>query len=473
MAADFPRRAAMPSSGCDAGECLGALVSSVDPDSPADDAGFYPGCRIVAVDGMPVRDSIDWRWLTADDEIELSYIDAQGDSGTVLLCRDEGESWGITFDGVVFDGVKRCRNACTFCFMRQLPSGLRPSLSLRDDDFRLSFLSGTFVTMTNVTPEDERRICEQRISPLRVSLHAVDADTRRRLIGKHAARGLGVIERLLASGIEMHVQIVLVPHVNDGDVLRQTLAWAYEHPGILNVGIVPLGYTRHQSVFSESFNDARASLRVLSMLEPFQLRACEERGCAWVYAADEFYRNAYGDSLIDRIPPASFYGDFGMFEDGIGIVRSYIDDMRAASESKTIDAFALACEQAGVSCRMIVGRAMEPLLDQLVSQYALDRVFAPLYVDNDFFGGNVDVTGLLVGADVARALQDDACDALLRGTSIVYALPDVVLNDDGLFLDDLTVEDVQRASGASIRVVSCNPSEFFSELASHVSRMRP
>lgn len=142
------------------------------------------------MDGAPLRDIIDWRWLTADDDITVGYIDLDGEAGVVELEREPGERWGFEFDGVLFDSVKLCRNACVFCFMRQLPDGVRPSLVLRDDDFRLSFLAGTFVTLTNLKPEDEARIIEQHISPLRVSLHASEPELRRRMIGKHAAHGL-------------------------------------------------------------------------------------------------------------------------------------------------------------------------------------------------------------------------------------------------------------------------------------------
>lgn len=158
----------------------------MEPESPADDAGFAPGCYLTTVDGAPLRDIIDWRWLTADDDITVGYIDLDGEAGVVELEREPGERWGFEFDGVLFDSVKLCRNACVFCFMRQLPDGVRPSLVLRDDDFRLSFLAGTFVTLTNLKPEDEARIIEQHISPLRVSLHASEPELRRRMIGKHA-----------------------------------------------------------------------------------------------------------------------------------------------------------------------------------------------------------------------------------------------------------------------------------------------
>ena len=236
-----------------------AVIESVLPESPADDAGFTPGCIITSVDGQPVRDMIDWRWLTADDVITLGYTDTDGDSGEVELERYEGEEWGFEFSGVVFDGVKQCRNACIFCFMRQLPDDMRPSLTLRDDDFRLSFLSGTFVTFTNLSAEDEARIIEQHISPLRVSLHASNPEVRRRIIGRHAQHGIEVMDRLLAAGIEFHAQIVLMPDENDGDALRETLDWAYARPGILDICIVPLGFTKHQTCFTKSFNDPVAA----------------------------------------------------------------------------------------------------------------------------------------------------------------------------------------------------------------------
>ena len=200
----------------------GARIESVSAGSPADDVGFYSGCLYpFCRRKKPVRDILDWRWLTAGYDMTVRYCDMDGDVGEVSLVREHGEDWGIHFDGAIFSEIKLCRNACTFCFMRQLPAQSRPSLSLRDDDFRLSFLQGTFVTLTNISSEDESRIIEQHISPLRVSLHAVSPDVRSSLIGPHAAHGLAVCKRLLAAGINMHMQVVLVPGVNDGDELQK------------------------------------------------------------------------------------------------------------------------------------------------------------------------------------------------------------------------------------------------------------
>ena len=438
---------------------IGAPIAFVEPDSPADDAGFTSGCFITAVDGQSVRDIIDWRWLTADDAIAVSYIDTDGDAGTVELERDPGQDWGFGFDGVVFDGVRLCRNACTFCFMRQLPPDMRASLSLRDDDYRLSFLSGTFVTFTNLSAEDEQRIIDQRISPLRVSLQATDADVRRRLIGRHAAHGLAVLDRLLAAGIEFHAQIVLVPGQNDGEALDHTLAWAYARPGILDAGIVPLGYTRHQGVFAESFDDPVAARAVLAQIAPLQERARAERGHAWVHAADEFYCNAYGPAVLEMLPPSSDYGDFEMFEDGIGIARACIDEWGEACESGLLDACASALRAAGMRARFVAGQAIEAYFDRLIAEAGVSDCIAPLYVENAFFGGNVTVTGLLCGCDIAEALR-----VQVRENDLAF-LPAVILNDDGLTLDGMTVGDIEQAAGRRIHVVSCSPMEYLREIA--------
>ena len=453
-----------------------ATIAAVTPDSPAYDAGFEPRCAITSVDGCPVRDIIDWRWLSAEDEIEVGYIDLDGDEGAIVLERDEGEDWGFEFEGLVFDRVIQCRNACTFCFMHQLPRGLRSSLYLRDDDFRLSFLVGTFVTLTNLSAQDEARIIEQRISPLRVSLQASNADVRRRLIGKHAQHGLEAFDRLLDAGIEAHVQIVLVPGENDGDQLEETLSWAYERPGILTVGIVPLGYTKHQTRFTHSFDEPDAARAVLATVEAFQRRAQAERAHAWVYAADEFYCNAYGDAVIDHLPEACVYDDFELFEDGVGIVRTVVDDWRRADVEGIIAQAGARAKEADVSVRMIAGMAQKPFLDALVRESGIDSWFAPLYVQNAFFGGNVDVTGLLVGEDIARAVQSavqsaasEAAGAPDAPGQTIFAIPDVVLNDDGVLLDDMTMDALNTAAGARVAVVSCSPYEYFQQIEQLVS----
>ncbi|MDE8702970.1 DUF512 domain-containing protein [Adlercreutzia equolifaciens] len=485
-----------------------ARIAAVDAESPADDAGFEPGCYLTSVDGAPLRDIIDWRWLSADDVITVGYIDLDGEAGEVELERYPGEDWGFTFDGVLFDRVKLCRNACIFCFMRQLPDDARASLSLRDDDFRLSFLSGTFVTLTNLKSEDEARIIEQHISPLRVSLHASNPDLRRRMIGRHAQHGLDALDRLLDAGIQAHAQIVLMPGINDGDALRETLEWAWERPGLSGVGIVPLGFTKHQTELHESFTTPEAARGVIEVIRPFQERARAERGTPWVFAADEFYVNAFGVDTPEHIPPASDYGDYEMFEDGIGIVRSYVDEFNEAVASGLAASTAEALKTAGLAARYIIGEAMQPFLDAMIAKSPLAGHLIPLTVKNDYFGGNVNVTGLLCACDIEKAIKeeqaakisttaesggDTGCpdrassaatetaqwavspseDCLSEsgypvapppGEPQLFLLPRVILNDNGVTLDDATVQDMETETATRIHVVSCNPLDFLPEI---------
>ncbi|ACV22007.1 putative FeS-containing Cyanobacterial-specific oxidoreductase [Slackia heliotrinireducens] len=432
-----------------------ARILEVEEYSPAFDAGFEPGCIVTAVNGHPLRDMIDWQWYSDGYEVELSYIDLDGDEGTVVLEREEGESWGITFDGAIFDGIRVCRNACMFCFMRMLPKESRDTLMLRDDDWRLSFLQGNFTTLTNLSEEDADEITERHVSPLRVSLHCISPEVRSKMIGRHADHGVRMMEKLLAGGIELYMQIVLLPGVNDGAELMKTLAWAYLHEGIANVGIVPLGFTKHQTAFDKSFNDREAALEVVEAVEAFQKHAMAERGCAWVYLADEFYSNAYPDDLLDHLPPAEHYGAFDMFEDGIGIIRSFVDDWQ--QQGQAVSELAQVLEDEGVRVYYVFGEAMRETFTPLVEASPLKGLLIPLYVKNEFFGGNVDVTGLLSGVDVARAI---------RGVSAhdYVVLPRVMFNSDMITLDDMTVDDIRDTAGMPVTVVSCNAYEFLPEI---------
>lgn len=432
-----------------------ARILSVDEGSPADDAGFVPGCVITAVDGSPLRDIIDWQWLSDGLEIELSYTDTDGDSGTVVLERYPDEPWGFTFDGAVFDKVKTCRNACLFCFMRQLPADVRSSLVLRDDDFRLSFLQGNFVTLSNLTDDDVDRIIEQHISPLRVSLHAVSESVRMKMIGRHAGHGFVVLERLLEAGIQFDAQIVLMPGVNDGAELKKTLAWAYLHEGITNVGIVPVGFTRYQDAITRSFNDPDSAREVLEIVDAVSAHAEAERGVPWVYAADEFYINAFPEDTISHVPPREHYGSFDMFEDGIGLVRSFIDEWNASQVE--ISSLASCLEEEDVHVYYLVGCAQERIFGPLVEQSPLNGRLIPLFVRNEYFGGNVNVTGLLCGVDVARAARG------VSAHDFVF-LPRIMFNSDDVTLDDMTVDDIRDTAGMPISVVSCSPKEFLPEI---------
>ena len=402
------------------------VVASVEAGA-AREAGLVPGDRVLAVDGVAIADVIDWWWATDGPSFALT-VERDGASLELDVSRRPGEPLGVTFTETLFTPIRECDNACAFCFVSQLPKGLRPALYVRDDNFRLSFLSGNFVTLTNATDADMRRILHQRLSPLHVSVHAVDPAVRARLICPTVDdRALEVLDTLLGAGIEAHVQIVLVPGVNDGPVLEETLAYLAGREGILSVGCVPMGLTGHQSRFSGSY-DAASAAGVLQIIGRWQGRMRAERGVGWVYPADEFYLLAGAD-----IPPADAYDDFPQFENGIGMVSAFVDEFTPPAGS------------IGAAVTLVSGELFAPVLRRTLDSAGWGNVRV-LPVPNVLFGGNVSVTGLLCGRDIASAVAAD-------GAAGTYLVPDVVVNSDGLLLDDMPVGALSGAAGANVRII--------------------
>jgi putative radical SAM enzyme (TIGR03279 family) len=419
----------------------GGLIAAVDDGSPADRAGLRSGDRLLAADGDLLRDVLDWQWASDGYAVELT-VDSESGERTVRLERAPGEAWGIEFAEQLFDRVRVCSNNCAFCFMSQLPKGMRRSLYLRDDDFRLSFLSGNFITLTNLSDADVERIVEQHLSPLYVSLHSSDPEVRMSLVCAREDRALERFDQLVEAGIDLHVQIVLVPGVNDGQQLDRTLTWLAEREGVESVGIVPLGYTRHQERFRSSYAEPIAAATVIQQVQSWQFQMKERDGVAWVYLADEFYLNARAP-----IPTTEWYDEYPQYENGIGIVRAFVDEASEQRERFLQVIAQLPAEQDAVT--VVTGiMSATTQAGALQAFEAVGRVRL-LCVPNRFFGGNVSVTGLLVGADIVSAIAQDGA----RG---IYLLPDVVLNADGLTLDDMSFEQIQEASGADVRLVSSN-----------------
>ncbi|MDR1014203.1 MAG: DUF512 domain-containing protein [Coriobacteriales bacterium] len=484
----------------------GAVIAGVDPASPGEKGGLVAGMRVLSVEGVVPRDVLDWMWLASDAEVHLTACGgpqataadgaakaaagrgAGADAGTArtsphahvtahTLRRGLGEDWGVTFADPLFDGLMTCRNSCVFCFMTMLPKGMRPSLYLRDDDYRLSFLQGNFVTLTNLGEDDVRRIVDYRLSPLHVSLHAVGPAVRRRLIGANHARGIEVLDRLLDAGIEAHAQVVVVPGINDGAELDLTLGWAARRPGILSLGVVPYGHTRFarlQAAFRP--DDAR---RVIAQLAPWQERSREAEGATRFQLADEWY-------LLAGAPPApaEHYDGYPQFEDGIGMLRAFEDEWEAAAADDTRgtgraegagsaeaeggtgtgtghaeggggaaeDAGAAGnagAEGSGAHLLLVTGEAFAPTLRRLVTASFPHNTPEVRAIRNRFFGGNVNVTGLLTAQDVVAQLKE-------QGTSphSTVVLPCALFNPDGLTLDDKQAADIARALGRRVVVAS-------------------
>ncbi|PKQ38609.1 MAG: DUF512 domain-containing protein [Actinobacteria bacterium HGW-Actinobacteria-1] len=424
----------------------GGRIASLAPDGAIAASGIEAGDIVREVDDQPVLDILDWQWLTADDEFSVT-IERDGDLFEADVHRVPGEPLGLEFEGVVFDGVRQCANACAFCFVAQLPAGLRPALYVRDDDYRLSFLYGNFITLTNLEERDVERIVRQQLSPLHISLHAVDEDVRARLVCPTVEdTTLDRIDELLSAGIEIHVQIVLVPGVNDGEVLTRSLEWLASRSGVLSVGIVPLGYTAHQRRFERSFT-AGESQELIRSLDPWKARMRASQGIGWVYAADEFYLAAG-----EMIPESAEYDDFPQYENGIGLVRAFIDEFADAT------AVGLSVSSDTV---LVTGTLFAPVLESLVERFDLGERVRVLAVANRFFGGNVSVTGLLTGGDIIDAVRTDR-------TGAQYLVPDIVVNSDGLLLDDVPAGDLAVRTEARVRLVGPDAAALVNALAATV-----
>ena len=429
----------------------GAWVQSVEEGSPAWEAGIEPGMRIARVNGREPRDLIDWRWEADGAWCELEVFDPRdGSVGRCELWREPGQDWGIDFTDVLFDGIRTCVNACQFCFMSMLPPDARPSLTLRDDDYRLSFLQGNFVTLTNVTDEEADRIVSCGLSPMNVSIHAISPEVRRSLIGRRADRGIEVLERLIAGGIEVHAQIVLCPGINDGEELRRTLDWVEARPQITSLAVVPLGYTKHSRRFSRSYSDdVAASRSVVRLIEPYQRRARKDLGITRFQLSDEFYVDARLP-----VPPAETYDGYPQFYDGIGMLRSFLDEASAVARERAgeLAAADAALGERGLVAELVCGEAASETIEtfcRLASPAGRVRTRA---IRNDYFGGDVNVTGLIVCEDLLAQLPDN-----LSGTLVV--LPEVMFNFDRVTLDGARLADVlaelaRRGATACVSVPS-------------------
>ncbi len=430
----------------------GAVVSRVEEGSPAWEVGLEPGMVIKEVNGHKLDDIITWRWESADDTCDILVLDPTDDTCTpATMERDPGQRWGVEFTDVLFDGIRTCVNACQFCFMAMLPPEARDTLTLRDDDYRLSFMQGNFVTLTNLTDEDVERIIRCDMEPMNVSLHAVSHDVRRSLMGKNEARGLVVLERLLEAGIEVHAQVVLCPGINDGEELERTLAWVEARPNITSIALVPLGYTKYSKRFSESYSDhPERAAEVIRIIEPYQRRSRKERGLTCFQLSDEFYVAAQS-----RVPEAEFYDGYPQFYDGIGMLRSFLDEIESVRGTDGVAARAAgALRTCGKRALVVCGEAAIGVVDELVAIPELDGLVLSKAIRNDYYGGDVNVTGLIVACDLLAQLDDDLSDTIV-------VLPESMLNFDKVTLDDVSLAELRDAialRGGSTCVLRTSPS---------------
>jgi putative radical SAM enzyme (TIGR03279 family) len=404
-------------------------VADVVPGSIAEDLEIGIGSRVVRINGQPVRDSIDLRFREVDERLDLEVAVSPGDELTVFeIEKPAGEPIGIV---PAPDPVRQCANRCPFCFIDGNPAGARKSLFLKDDDFRLSFTYGSYVTLTNLGPRGFDRLIEQRLSPLYVSVHATEPDVRMAALG--VARGgdiLSDLQRLLDHGLEVHTQVVLCPDLNDGVHLERTMAdlWALG-PGILSLSIVPVGLTRFNMNRPIRLLTPAEAAHAIGQVDHVRERARRGRGMGWVYAADEMFFIA-GLPL----PAASYYDEWPLTENGVGAVRWFLDKF-----DTNVPALP---RMTGSRITLVTGERMGAVIEPLGRRVAqvTGATVRTLPVRNEYFGASVTTAGLLGGMDILDALGRDS-----RAAGDIVVLPAESLNDDARFIDDVAFADVIAA----------------------------
>lgn len=435
----------------------GAVISAVQPNSKADRAHLEPGDRLLRINGAAVGDLIDLSFALAEEQVELEVLKTSGKTVRLRIKKALDESMGFEFESAVFDRVRTCANKCLFCFVDQMPAGLRDTLYVKDDDYRLSFLYGNFVTLTNLTPADFDRIRRFHLSPLYVSVHTTNGELRRKMMGiPRAAEIMGQLRDFVDAGIELHTQVVLCPGYNDGAELMRTIRELSElGPEVLSLAIVPVGLTRFRQSCAplRTFSPAE-SAAIVDAVAGWQAKFRAANGNSFVYLSDEFYLRAGRE-----IPAEENYDGYPQLENGIGLVRSFLTDWREAGGCEGLKPVS------GIGGDPVVavsGTAFAPVLSGLLQP--LSPAVRVAAVINDFFGPSVNVSGLLTGRDIAAHIRSLAVPPKL------IVLPATTLRkNERVFLDGMTADELERELGVPVRIAA-GAAELRSILAGGLSR---
>ncbi|ABG53493.1 protein of unknown function DUF512 [Trichodesmium erythraeum IMS101] len=414
-----------------------ALITKVIPESIAAEIGFESGDAIAAINGQQPRDLIDYQYICADEYLEIEVIDAKGKTHYIEIEKDYDQDLGLEFSTALFDGLIQCNNRCPFCFIDQQPPGKRDTLYFKDDDYRLSFLYGSYLTLTNITQREWKRIEQMRLSPLYVSVHATEPELRSRLLkNSRAGKILEQIRWFQERRLQIHAQVVVCPGINDGISLERTLLdlakfHSGEIPAVASVAVVPVGLTRFRPVEDELIPVTTAKAEeVIDQVQEIQAKVRYTSGTNCIWLADEWF-------LIGRreLPPASEYEDYPQIGNGVGSIRHFISQFEAYVKEFLELNICLSTQR---KLTWVVGNAVEKafvaIANQLNQIEGLEVNMIPL--SSSYWGQDITVTGLLTGQDLLEGLQGrDLGEGIL--------LPSVMLKQgDNLFLDDMTLEDL-------------------------------
>lgn len=436
----------------------GHLIDYVSPDSPAASAGIRAGWKLLRIDNQKIGDLIDYRILEADDLLNLMLIKDDGKLKRIRIKKSAGSSLGLRFNPLTIDRLQSCLNQCLFCFVDQNPQGLRSALYVKDDDYRLSFLYGNFITLNRVREDDLKRITRLQMSPLYVSVHTTNPELRMQMMGsKLAKRGLVNLKQLVRAGIKIHSQLVLCPDLNTGAELKRSIAdLAALGENILSVALVPVGLTRHRCENSSLRGfTADEALHLVEQIEVMQQKYIADRASRFVFLADEFYNLA---SLA--YPPAITYEGYPQLENGVGLARLFLEELEQL-ENK-IPRFDLSGRE--LSITIVTGKAAVSVLKQLVARLRQIKGLSVNLVtaENHFFGKQVTVSGLLTGSDLMKALENEE-----KG-DLVFIANNLLRDGGDLFLDNLSRKEVETSLKVPLKVVN-GPLELIETLSGYLA----
>ena len=418
-------------------------ILKVYPGSLAEELELVPGDKLLEINGTRLRDIIDVSFAFADEEIEMLVEHEDGQQEVYEFDKDYDEELGVEFESAVFDGIRHCANNCLFCFVDQVAPDMRESLNIKDDDYRMSFLYGNFITMTNMVDADFQRIKQYHLSPLFVSVQCTNPDLRQRLLRCRTAGNLAAqLDKPEAADVEYHTQIVLCRELNDGAELERSLRDIMaRQPHALSVAIVPVGLTRfRQDCYPLKSFDKESAARVVEQVEAYQRQQREKDGRTFIYMADEFYLLAGRE-----LPPAEYYDGFPQLDNGIGLARNFMEEFAAAVAEADDSKAALAAHKqqdnrdnrAKLRLAVVSGTSISPLMAELAESISgAGEQVTMVPVPNHHFGTTVNVSGLLTAKDMLAALQDVAgkVDGIL--------IPESALRTgDNVFLDDVSLSD--------------------------------
>ena len=412
-------------------------IASVDPHSPARKAGVRPGEKLTHINGHPIVDVLDYKFYAYDPRLELTLTDPEGNSRTLRLRKEEGEDLGLNFETYLMDKARSCANKCIFCFVDQMPPGMRDTLYFKDDDARLSFLMGNYMTLTNLSRREIQRIMDLRISPINISVHATDPELRSAMLkNPRAGECLEVMKQFAQAGIEMNCQIVACPGVNDGPALERTLDdLSGLYPAVTSVAVVPVGVTKFREGLCriEPYTREQAAA-LLDQVEQFAAAFLEKQGTSLAWCSDEFYLIA-GRPL----PEKAYYEDMDQLENGVGMLRLLLHQAELALEDEGQTEVAPFSVATGLSAAPFVQEIVDKIREKCGN---IKGMVYPIV--NRFFGETITVSGLITGTDLIEQLRG-------RELGKRLLIPDNMLRAcERVFLDDVTVEQLEEALGVAV-----------------------